>query len=34
MRLLYEHPFTEQRMNGFLKSWQGTFGEESWPELP
>ena len=22
MRLLYQHPFTEQRMNGFLDSWQ------------
>ena len=34
MRLLYEHSFTESRMNGFLKSWRGTFGEKTWPELP
>lgn len=34
MRLLYEHSFTESRMNGFLKSWRGAFGEQTWPELP
>jgi len=34
MRLLYEHSFTELRMNGFLKSWQGVFGDRTWPELP
>lgn len=33
-RLLYEHAFTDQRMNGFLKSWHGVFGEETWPGLP
>ena len=33
MRLLYEHSFTELRMNGFLKSWHGVFGEKTWPEL-
>ncbi|MCO6452770.1 MAG: hypothetical protein J5I90_18455 [Caldilineales bacterium] len=33
MRLLYEHSFTEQRMNGFLKSWHGVFGDKTWPEL-
>jgi len=33
MRLLYEHSFTEQRMNGFLKSWRGVFGDKTWPEL-
>ena len=32
MRLLYEHSFTEARMNRFLKSWRGTFGEKTWPE--
>jgi len=32
MRLLYEHSFTELRMNGFLKSWQGVFGDRTWPE--
>lgn len=34
MRLLYEHSFTDLRMNGFLKSWRGTFGDQTWPELP
>lgn len=33
MRLLYQHPFTDQRMNGFLKDWRATFGEKTWPEL-
>ena len=32
MRLLTEHSYTEQRMNGVLKSWRGTFGEKTWPE--
>ena len=32
MRLLSEHPFTEQRMNGFLKSWRGAFGDKTWPD--
>ena len=32
MRLLYEHSFTEQRMNAFLKSWRATFGDMTWPE--
>jgi transaldolase len=34
MRLLYEHSFTESRMNGFLKSWRTVFGDSTWPELP
>lgn len=33
MRLLYEHSFTDLRMNGFLKSWRGVFGDSTWPEL-
>ena len=32
MRLLYEHSFTEQRINGFLKDWRKTFGELTWTE--
>jgi hypothetical protein len=32
MRLLYQHPFTDQRMNGFLRDWQGAFGDRTWPE--
>ncbi len=33
MRLLYQHPFTDQRMHGFLDSWHAQFGEQTWPEL-
>jgi transaldolase len=33
MRLLYQHPFTDARMNGFMKDWHATFGQKSWPEL-
>jgi transaldolase len=32
MRLLYEHPFTDKRMGGFLKDWGKVFGEKTWPE--
>jgi transaldolase len=32
MRLLYQHPFTDQRMNGFLKEWQTVFGDKTWPQ--
>ena len=32
MRLLYEHSFTERRMNGFMKEWRARFGDETWPE--
>ncbi|MCX6030753.1 MAG: hypothetical protein NT169_15840 [Chloroflexi bacterium] len=34
MRLIYQHPFTDQRMNGFLEGWHKTFGDKTWPELP
>lgn len=34
MRLLYEHSFTDARINGFMKDWQSTFGTETWPEVP
>jgi transaldolase len=30
MRMLYEHPFTESRMNGFLRDWQSTFSDQTW----
>jgi transaldolase len=33
MRLLYEHSFTDARMNGFMKDWQSVFGSETWPEV-
>jgi transaldolase len=32
MRLLYEHSFTDKRMNGFMKDWKATFGDKTWPE--
>jgi transaldolase len=32
LKLLYEHPFTDQRMNGFMRDWQKVFGEQTWPE--
>jgi len=32
LRLLYEHPFTDQRMTGFMKDWHKVFGEQTWPE--
>jgi transaldolase len=32
MRLLFEHPFTEQRINGFLKDWRKTFGDLTWTD--
>lgn len=32
MRLLYEHPFTEARMNGFMRDWKDTFGGQTWPQ--
>ncbi len=32
MRLLYEHSFTEKRMNGFMEDWRATFGDRTWPE--
>jgi transaldolase len=32
MRLLYQHPFTDARMHGFMKDWQATFGATAWGE--
>jgi transaldolase len=32
MRLLYEHPFTDKRMQGFMQDWQKVFGNQTWPE--
>jgi len=31
-KLLFEHSFTEQRMNDFLNGWQRTFGDKTWME--
>ncbi|MBM4142432.1 MAG: hypothetical protein FJ225_02390 [Lentisphaerae bacterium] len=32
MKLLFDHPYTEQRLNGFMADWKGVFGEKTWPE--
>jgi transaldolase len=31
LKLLYEHAFTDKRMNGFLQDWQAVFGDTTWP---
>jgi transaldolase len=31
LKLLYEHPYTEKRMNGFMREWHGVFGDKTWP---
>ncbi|MGO9307897.1 MAG: transaldolase family protein [Spirochaetia bacterium] len=31
LALLYEHPFTEKRMRGFMADWEGAFGKITWP---
>jgi transaldolase len=31
MKLLFEHAFTDKRMSGFLRDWQKTFGNQTWP---
>ena len=33
LRLLYEHSFTDKRMNGFMEDWRTTFGEMTWPGM-
>lgn len=31
MKPLFEHAFTDKRMNGFLADWQRAFGDKVWP---
>jgi transaldolase len=31
-KMLYEHPYTDKRMLGFLADWEGAFGDKTWPE--
>jgi transaldolase len=31
LSLLYEHPYTEKRMRGFMEDWQKAFGAATWP---
>ena len=33
MKLLFDHPYTEQRLNGFMADWKNVFGEATWPEV-
>ena len=28
---LYEHPYTDKRLAGFLRDWEGAFGQATWP---
>ena len=32
LRLLYEHSFTDKRMQVFMQDWQKVFGSQTWPE--
>ncbi len=32
LKLLYEHPFTDKRLAGFMSNWRDAFGEEIWPK--
>ncbi len=32
MRLLYEHTFTDARLQGFMNDWSTVFGDKTWPE--
>lgn len=31
-KMLYEHPYTDKRMSGFLNDWQNAFGDRRWPD--
>ncbi len=31
LKLLFDHAFTDKRMQGFLGDWQKAFGERTWP---
>jgi transaldolase len=30
LKMLYEHPFTDKRMLGFMADWQAVFGQKTW----
>lgn len=32
LKLLFDHPYTEKRLNGFMADWKNAFGEKTWPE--
>lgn len=31
LAMLYEHPFTDKRMAGFMADWRKVFGDATWP---
>ena len=31
LKLLFEHPYTDQRNSGFMADWKSAFGEAAWP---
>jgi transaldolase len=33
MTLLFEHSFTDKRLQGFSKDWQNAFGSKTWPTV-
>jgi transaldolase len=32
LKMLFEHPFTDKRMQGFLEDWRAVMGEATWPK--
>jgi transaldolase len=32
LKMLFDHPFTDKRMQGFLDDWRGVFGDATWPK--
>ena len=32
LKMLFEHPFTDKRMTGFLDDWRGVMGDATWPK--
>jgi transaldolase len=33
LKLLYDHPYTDKRMMGFLSDWKLAFGDQTWPGI-
>ncbi len=32
LKMLFDHPFTDKRMQGFLNDWRAVFGDATWPK--
>lgn len=32
LKMLFEHPYTDKRMDGFLADWRAAFGDATWPK--